>query len=149
MKKLPLLFSLLLLCYSGFTQKLENEKNHIPPDFGKSKTHIVFQTVAGDPPMNKAIKKAFESNYTGSYEIISYKDPIGKKHNEPDTKYYWFKVITNRQSGDGSTEYSFGLREFDSLQVYRISFFSYTYGKILPAYIRMLDEVRKQNEANN
>lgn len=133
-----------MVSFSFFAQKLDDEKDHIPPDFGKTKTHIVFQTIAGDAPLNKAVKKAFEVHYTGSFEIISHKDDSDKIKKDPDTKYYWFKASKQNQS-DGSTWYSFGLREFNTFKVFQISNFNHTYGKLLPAYVKALEEARKQN----
>ena len=131
-----------------YSQIFEDEKNLIPPDFGKNKTHVVFQMVSGDPAMNKAVKKAFEKYYTGSFEIISQKEDKGKNHDQPDTKYYWFKVIWEPNYYNTDKGYSFGLREFNTFKVYQISYYSYTYGKILPAYVKKMEEVRKMNEEN-
>jgi hypothetical protein len=146
----PIIISIIaLLSHFATAQKLENETGHIPPDFGKQKTHIIFRTIAGNPPLNNAVRKAFEKYYTGSYEIVSHKDETDKKHNELDTKYYSFQVFTNKYgSSPGDIEYSFGVRDNITLTQYRISFYKATYGKLLPAYIQKLEEVRKQNEVN-
>jgi hypothetical protein len=149
---------ILLLLISGLNaQNLDKEKDAFPPDFGKEKNHIVFVTIPGDFQINKAVKNAFTKYYTGSFEIIEFRKNEGRKHNVEGTKYYGFKVIYDKQAGHFSgggrvgpdTNYSFGINDLASDKLYKLSFFAGTYKKLLMAYVKKLEEIRKSNENSN
>ncbi|MFN4121722.1 MAG: hypothetical protein ACK4GL_00310 [Flavobacteriales bacterium] len=124
---------IILVSHFATAQKIENKTGHIPTDFYEQKTRIVYRTIAGNPPLKKAARKAFEKYYTGSYEILSHKDDSEKKHDDSGTKYYSFQVFTNKYgSSPEDIDYSIGIRENATLTQYRISFYKVTYGKLLP-----------------
>lgn len=155
--KTGLTIIIFLLIQGLKAQNLDKETDAFPPDFGKEKTHVVFLTIPGDFQLNKAVKNAFSKYYTGSFEIIEFKSKEGRKHNVEGTKYYAFRVIYDRQSGYFSggervspdTNYSFGINDIASDKLYKLSFFGGTYKKLLEAYVKKLEEIRKSNESSN
>lgn len=159
MNVIKIILSAMFLLFVNFShaQYTDEELDAYPPDFGVGKTHLVIVTIPGYFQVNNALKKTFEKYYTGSYEIIKITDTEGRKHNQPDTKYYGFNVYYDRQEGQfiGSdntrisptVNYSFGMTDFASSKEYKLSFYAGTYNKLMKAYIQKLEQVRKSNEA--
>ena len=156
MKKRSL--SLLLFTFftaTSFAHQLTNPTDTFPPNFGKGKTYLYVVTMPGYFQVNKALEKAFEKNYTGSYEIIDYLDFVKVKQRKGVSSYA-FSMIYDKTAGffqageriGPRTDYSCGVQDMTSFTEYKLPYFGGNYNKVINKYIDRLEEIRKANEAS-
>ncbi len=151
------LFVMLVCLLNGhsFAHGLYNPTDTFPPNFGKGKTYLYVVTMPGYFQVNKALEKAFEKNYTGSYEIIDYRDFVNVKQRKGVSSYA-FSMIYDKTAGffqagqrvGPSTDYSCGVQDMTSFTEYKLPYFGGNYNKVINKYIDRLEEIRKANEAS-
>lgn len=152
MKKTFLLFAIL---FAGMgASASQNPTDTFPADFGKGKTYLYVVTVPGYFQVNNALEKIMEKEYTGDYEIVDVREFASLKQ-KPNVKYYAFAMIYDEQEGyfaaEGGrvgpvTNYSCGVKDMASGQLYRLPYVGGNYNKVIKKYINRLEEIRKMNE---
>jgi hypothetical protein len=155
MRKIVLLVFILSFSSAlSFALQFNKPSDTFPPNFGKGKTYLYVVTMPGYFQVNKALEKVFEKKYTGSYEIIDYRD-FYKVKQKKGVNSYAFSMIYDKTAGffqageriGPNTDYSCGVQDMETGASYKLPDFGGNYKKVMEKYVEGLESLRLSNEA--
>ncbi len=126
-----------------------------PANFGKGKAYLYVITEPGYFQVNHALKKIFEKEYKGAYELVDLR-ALSTQTKKDNVTLYLFEMIYDNQAGYFSagervgpeTNYSCGVKDSDG-NLFRLSGFGGNYNKVITNYVKRLEAIRTANESTH